>query len=131
MQSIVPQLRKSFGWPLHRVFALVLSAGAVLLSACSTPVQLQANKPVAPATLDEAKRYVDNREKSLEFLEYEMNEQARECYTRFFVASCLDDLRVQGAQIRRAHQEVQGKAEDMIRLDDYARKRTTDNKPLP
>ena len=110
-QGIVPQLRKSIGVRVQRLFTLIL------------PVQLQAAKPQAPNTLEQARAYVAEREKQLEFLEYELNEQSRACYKKFFVSSCLDDVRLQGAQIRRAHLEVQGKADDMIRLDEYANRR--------
>ena len=113
-QGIVPQV--------HRVFAWALPSAALLLAACST-VQLQATKPQAPDTLEQARAYVAERDQRLEFLEYELNEKSRACYEKFFVSSCLDDVRLQGAQIRRAHLEVQGKAEDMIRLDEYANRR--------
>jgi hypothetical protein len=121
-QGIVPQLRKSIGVRVQGLFTLVLPAFALVLTACST-VQLQASKPQAPNTLEQARAYVAERERQLEFLEYELNEQSRACYKKFFVSSCLDDVRLQGAQIRRAHLEVQGKAEDMIRLDEYANRR--------
>jgi len=121
-QGIVPQLRKSIGVRVQRLFALILPVSALVLAACST-VQLQAAKPQAPITLERARAYVAERERKLEFLEYELNEQSRACYKKFFVSSCLDDVRLQGAQIRRAHLEVQGKAEDMIRLDEYANRR--------
>ncbi|EDM84184.1 MULTISPECIES: hypothetical protein [unclassified Limnobacter] len=121
-QGIVPQLRKSIGVRVQGLFTLVLPAFALVLTACST-VQLQASKPQAPNTLEQARAYVAERERQLEFLEYELNEQSRACYNKFFVSSCLDDVRLQGAQIRRAHLEVQGKAEDMIRLDEYANRR--------
>ncbi|WP_291812219.1 hypothetical protein [Limnobacter sp.] len=121
-QGIVPQLRKSIGVRVQGLFTLVLPAFALVLTACST-VQLQASKPLAPNTLEQARAYVAERERQLEFLEYELNEQSRACYNKFFVSSCLDDVRLQGAQIRRAHLEVQGKAEDMIRLDEYANRR--------
>ncbi|MBU0540945.1 MAG: hypothetical protein V7542_11250 [Limnobacter sp.] len=121
-QGIVPQLRKSIGVRVQRLFTLILPVSALVLAACST-VQLQAAKPLAPNTLEQARAYVAEREKQLEFLEYELNEQSRACYNKFFVSSCLDDVRLQGAQIRRAHLEVQGKADDMIRLDEYANRR--------
>jgi cell division protein FtsL len=121
-QGIVPQLRKSIGVRVQRLFTLILPVSALVLAACST-VQLQAAKPQAPNTLEQARAYVAEREKQLEFLEYELNEQSRACYKKFFVSSCLDDVRLQGAQIRRAHLEVQGKADDMIRLDEYANRR--------
>ena len=121
-QGIVPQLRKSIGVRVQGLFTLVLPAFALVLTACST-VQLQASKPQAPNTLEQARAYVAERERQLEFLEYELNEQSRACYKKFFVSSCLDDVRLQGAQIRRAHLEVQGKADDMIRLDEYANRR--------
>jgi hypothetical protein len=121
-QGIVPQLRKSIGVRVQGLFTLVWPAFALVLTACST-VQLQASKPQAPNTLEQARAYVAERERQLEFLEYELNEQSRACYNKFFVSSCLDDVRLQGAQIRRAHLEVQGKAEDMIRLDEYANRR--------
>lgn len=122
-QGIVPQLVKPFVLPVPRMFALLTPAAALLLAACST-VQLQANKPVPPSTLEQARAYVANREQTLEFLEYELNQKSRACYKKFFVSSCLDDVRLQGAEIRRAHLEVQGKAEDMIRLNDYANRRS-------
>jgi len=122
-QGIVPQLPKPFVVWVQRMFALVLPASALLLAACST-VQLQATTPQAPDTLEQARTYVAERDQRLEFLEYELNEKSRACYKKFFVSSCLDDVRLQGAQIRRAHLEVQGKAEDMIRLNDYANRRS-------
>lgn len=122
-QGIVPQLPKPFVVWVQRMFALVLPASALLLAACST-VQLQATAPKAPDTLEQARAYVADRDQKLEFLEYELNEKSRACYKRFFVSSCLDNVRLQGAQIRRAHLEVQGKAEDMIRLNDYANRRS-------
>ncbi|VWX33936.1 MULTISPECIES: hypothetical protein [unclassified Limnobacter] len=121
-QGIVPQLVKSFGVRVQGLFTRILPASALLLAACST-IQLQASKPQAPNTLDQARAYVAEREKQLEYLEYELNEQSRACYKKFFVSSCLDDVRLQGAQIRRAHLEVQGQAEDMIRLNEYANRR--------
>lgn len=126
-QGIVPQLVKPFAAKARRAFSCAIPAAALLLAACST-VQLQATKPAAPNTLDEARAYVDSRDRTLEFLEYELNERSRACYKKFFVSSCLDDVRLQGAEIRRAHLEVQGKADDMIRLNDYAnRKQRTTN----
>lgn len=122
-QGIVPQLRKSIGVRVHGLFTLALPAAVFIMAGCST-VQLEASKPQVPNTLEQARVYVAEREKQLEFLEYELNEQARACYKKFFVSSCLDDVRLQGAQIRRAHLEVQGKAEDMIRLDEYANRRS-------
>jgi hypothetical protein len=122
MRGIVPQLLKSIGVTVQGLFTRVLPVLALLLVACST-VQLQAGKPQAPATLADARAYVAGRDKQLEFLEYELNQQSRACYEKFFVSSCLDDVRLQGAQIRRAHLEVQGKADDMIRLDEYANRR--------
>ena len=122
-QGIVPQLVKPFAPMVRRLFVSMLPAAAVLLSACST-VQLQASKPIAPSTLDEARAYVGSREQTLQFLEYELNERSRACYKKFFVSSCLDDVRMQGAEIRRAHLEVQGKADDMIRLDGYANRKS-------
>ncbi|WP_138518064.1 hypothetical protein [Limnobacter alexandrii] len=122
-QGIVPQLVKSSGVRMQGLLTRILPASALVLAACST-VQLQASKPQAPNTLEQARAYVAEREKQLEYLEYELNEQSRACYNKFFVSSCLDDVRLQGAQIRRAHLEVQGKAEDMIRLDEYANRRS-------
>lgn len=122
-QSIVPQLVKPFAPLVRRLFASMLPAAALVLSACST-VQLQASKPTAPATLDEARAYVASREQTLQFLEYELNERSRACYKKFFVSSCLDDVRLKGAEIRRAHLEVQGKADDMIRMDGYANRKS-------
>ncbi|KYP10693.1 MAG: hypothetical protein A0129_11580 [Limnobacter sp. CACIAM 66H1] len=121
-QGIVPQLNKCIGVVALRLFTIVLPASFLVLTACST-VQLQASKPQAPNTLEQARAYVAERDRQLEFLEYELNEQSRACYKKFFVSSCLDEVRLQGAQIRRAHLEVQGKAEDMIRLDEYANRR--------
>jgi len=121
-QGIVPQLVKPIREWVQGLFMRVFPASALLLVACST-VQLQASRPQAPNTLEQARAYVADRERQLEFLEYELNEQSRACYNKFFVSSCLDDVRLQGAQIRRAHLEVQGKAEDMIRLNDYANRR--------
>ncbi|MEW6205556.1 MAG: hypothetical protein AB1516_09550 [Pseudomonadota bacterium] len=122
-QGIVPQLVKSPSVRMQGLLTRILPASALVLAACST-VQLQASKPQAPNTLEQARAYVAEREKQLEYLEYELNEQSRACYNKFFVSSCLDDVRLQGAQIRRAHLEVQGKAEDMIRLDEYANRRS-------
>lgn len=122
-QGIVPQLVKSSSVRMQGLLTRILPASALVLAACST-VQLQASKPQAPNTLEQARAYVAEREKQLEYLEYELNEQSRACYNKFFVSSCLDDVRLQGAQIRRAHLEVQGKAEDMIRLDEYANRRS-------
>lgn len=122
-QGIVPQLVKPFVLAVPRMFALLTPTTVLLLAACST-VQLQADKPTPPNTLDEARAYVAQRERMLEYLEYEMNQKSRACYKKFFVSSCLDEVRLQGAQIRRAHLEVQGKAEDMIRLNDYANRRS-------
>lgn len=126
-QGIVPQLPGSVVWPVRSLSMVVLSTVCLALSACST-VQLKTPVPNPPATLQEARNYVDNRERVLEFLEYEMNVESRACYERFFVSSCLDEVRMQGAQLRRAHLEVQGKAEDMIRLEDYANRRARDSK---
>ena len=123
MQAIVPQLVKRSALLLRRLFASLLPAAVVVLSACST-VQLQASKPVVPSTLNEAKAYVESRDQQLQFLEYELNERSRACYKKFFVSSCVDDVRLQGAEIRRAHLEVQGKADDMIRLDGYANRKS-------
>jgi len=121
-QGIVPQLVNPFGRTLKCRLLTMVPVCLTLLSACST-VQLQATKPAAPETLEQARAYVANRDRTLEFLDYELNEQSRACYDRFFVSSCLDNVRLQGAEIRRAHLEVQGKAEDMIRLNDYANRR--------
>ena len=67
-QGIVPQLRKSIGVRVQGLFTLVLPAFALVLTACST-VQLQASKPQAPNTLEQARAYVAERERQLEFLE--------------------------------------------------------------
>ncbi|WP_370261131.1 hypothetical protein [Limnobacter sp.] len=129
-QGIVPQLLSQLArrcnalagavWALGRlVFAAVAT---LVLAACASSVQLRAQPPAPPATLEEAKAYVASRERVMEHLEYELNQQSIACYKRFFVASCLDDVRLQGAKLRRAHLEVQGQADDMIRLDEYAKR---------
>ncbi|HEX4855645.1 MAG TPA: hypothetical protein VFV28_02460 [Limnobacter sp.] len=120
-QGIVPQLGKRFGGYMLRPLACCVPAFALMLAACST-VQMQASKPLAPTTLEEARGYVAGRERAMEFLEYELNQKSRECYERFFVSSCLDEVRLKGAELRRAHLEVQGQAEDLIRLDEYGRR---------
>ena len=122
------RLVQPFALKVPRPFFAMVPASLLLLSACST-VQLQASKPTPPASLEEARKYVGNRERTLEFLEYELNEKSRDCYKKFFVSSCLDDVRLQGAEIRRAHLEVQGQAEDMIRLNDYAQRRSKKTSP--
>lgn len=125
-QGIVPHLLNPFALKVPRPFFAVVPACLLLLNACST-VQLQANQPTAPDTLEQARAYVASHDKTMAFLDYELNEQSRACYNRFFVSSCLDEVRLQGSQMRRAHLEVQGKAEDMIRLHDYANRKV--NKP--
>lgn len=77
---------------------------------------------MTPNNLDEAQRYMAGREKALEVLDYELNRQERACYKRFFVSSCVDQVRLKGAELRRAHLEVQGKAEDVIRLVEYGKR---------
>ncbi|HEX4843586.1 MAG TPA: hypothetical protein VFV57_07930 [Limnobacter sp.] len=133
-QGIVPQLfgldqipgfaRFSHLGPAGRLALLFAVSG--LATGCAGSVQLKAQAPLPPATLQEAKTYVASRERALEFLEYEINQQTIACYDRFFVASCLDQVRLQGAKLRRAHLEVQGQADDIIRLDEYAKRQTKD-----
>ena len=121
----MPQLVNRFVAHMRRKPAtclpLCMPAISLLLTACST-VQLQASRPLAPTTLEEARGYVASRERAMEFLEYESNQRSRECYQRFFVSSCLDEVRLKGAELRRAHLEVQGQAEDLIRLEEYGRR---------
>jgi hypothetical protein len=121
--SIVPQLGKSLVRHLHARFFLLVSVLSMLLVACSS-VQLQVSKPLFPTTIEEARAYMADRDRKRKFLEYELIEQSRACYKKFFVANCLDDVRQQGVKIRRSHLEVQGRAEDMIRLDDYTNRRS-------
>lgn len=126
-QGIVPQLPDSFAMPVRTMLVALILVFPLFLVSCSS-VQLQANQPVQPNSLDEARAYMASRDEALRFLEYELNEQSRACYKNFFVSSCLDDVRLQGAEIRRAHLEVQGKAEDIIRLNDYSNRRSRNTK---
>lgn len=120
-QGIVPQLHKPVAVRMQRVFAAVLPVVALGLGACST-VEIRSERPMTPNNLDEAQRYMAGREKALEVLDYELNRQERACYKRFFVSSCVDQVRLKGAELRRAHLEVQGKAEDVIRLVEYGKR---------
>lgn len=127
-QGIVPQLARHVGLRLRQQALVVLLGASVGLTACSS-VKLQSSAPPSPATLDEARAYVAKRDKQLEVLDYELNQATIACYDRFFVSSCLDDVRLKGAQLRRSHLEALGAASDMIRLDDYAKRRSS-NKPV-
>ncbi len=95
------------------------------LAGCST-VSLQVQQPQMPSNVEQARAYMASREQQLIGLEYELNQQERACYERFFVADCLDRLRLQRAAYRRAHVLAQDRAQDLIREQDYAkRKRET------
>lgn len=122
VKGIVPQLGRRF---VGCVFTGLLSVGGMLGVAGCAHVQVSAAKPQEPASLEEAKAYMRTREHQLQVLDYELNQQTIACYERFFVSSCLDDVRLQGARLRRAHLEAQGKARDLIRLDEYAKRRSS------
>ncbi|MCQ8896237.1 hypothetical protein NQT62_07290 [Limnobacter humi] len=125
-QGILPQLypMKAIGRPSRMP---VLLCGAVLSLAACAGVQLQTPYPEPPATVDQAKAYMAARDQALANLDYEINQKTRECYSRFFVSDCLDKVRIEGAKLRRAHLEIQGQAGDLIRLDDYSKRRAGKN----
>ncbi|HEX4918405.1 MAG TPA: hypothetical protein VFV43_10945 [Limnobacter sp.] len=133
-QGIVPQLFRldqvlgleQFAHIGHVAKFVLLIGMGLLVAGCASSIQLKSQAPLPPTTLQDAKTYAAGRERALEFLEYEINQQSIACYERFFVASCLDQVRLQGAQLRRAHLEVQGQAEDIIRLDEYAKRQNKD-----
>lgn len=127
VKGIVPQLEGCF---VGRAFTGLLSIGVMLGVAGCAHVQVPVMMPKEPTTLEEAKAYMSNRNQQLQVLDYEINQQTIACYERFFVSSCLDDVRLQGARLRRAHLEVQGKANDLIRLDEYATRRSS-SQPQP
>ena len=129
--SSVPQLARWFSQQLHRLaLAVGLPVFASMLFACSS-VPLQSVKPAMPANLAEANEYIQTRYRQLEILDYELNEQMRACYKRFFVSGCVDDVRALKADYRRRHVEVQGAAMDMIRLDEYAKRRNGKTEDSP
>lgn len=100
----------------HVLFSLALAG-------CAT-VSLQAVLPTAPSTLADARQYMATREQQLEFLEYELNQQTRACYEKFFISACVDAVRERGTAYRRAHLEIQDQASEMIRLDAYAKRQS-------
>ena len=120
-QGIVPQLGKFLGdfGSLKTPFVCLCFLGA--LTGCAS-VDLKAQRPPAPVDLKQAREYVAERDRLLSYLDYELNEKSRACYDRFFVSRCLEEVRIQGAALRRAHLEVQGKAEDIIRMDAYGKR---------
>lgn len=120
VKSIVPQLRLPVVGP---VSSRLMHLGVVLGVFGCAHVQVPVRAPQTPATVEEAKAYIAGRDKQLQILDYELNQQTIACYEKFFVSSCLDDVRLQGARLRRAHVEAQGQANDLIRLDDYAKRR--------
>jgi hypothetical protein len=94
---------------------------AVALWGCST-VSLRTENPSPPMTLEEAKLYMASHDGRIKMLEFELNQQSRACYERFFVSDCLDEVRQKGAALRRAHLEAQGAAGDIVRLDNLQRR---------
>jgi hypothetical protein len=127
VKGIVPQLGQRF---VKCVFTGVLSVGGMLGVVGCAHVQVPVDVPKAPNTLDEAKAYMSGREQRMQVLDYEINQQTIACYERFFVSSCLDDVRLQGARLRRAHLEALGQARNLIRLDEYAKRRSS-GQPQP
>ena len=111
-KGIVPQRVRLCG---------LLALFAWALCGC-TAVSLRTEKPSPPMTLDEAKQYTASHDARMKALDYELNQQSRACYERFFVSDCLDAVRQQGAALRRAHLEAQGAASDLIRLDNLQRR---------
>lgn len=81
---------------------------------------MQSHKPDIPENYQQAQSYMAGREQQLAILDYELNEQTRACYKRFFVASCLDDVRAEKAELRRAHAEAADRAMDLIRMHNYS-----------
>lgn len=92
----------------------------VVLSACTSLPPMKSRKPEMPQNYEQAQSYMAGREQQLAILDYELNEQTRACYKRFFVASCLDDVRAEKAELRRAHAEAADRAMDLIRMHDYS-----------
>ena len=121
-QGIVPQLGSARA--LSVLTKCISAFTALGLSACAH-VNIPLQTPKTPSTLEEARAYINGRDAQLQILEYELNQQTIACYDHFFVSRCLDDVRLQGARLRRAHLEVQGHASDMIRLNDYNKRRAT------
>ncbi len=120
-QGIVPQLSKFLDHLGSLKTSLACLCFCGVLAGCAS-VDLKAQRPQAPVDLKQAREYVAQRDRMLSHLEYELNERSRACYKRFFVSRCLEDVRIQGAALRRAHLEVQGKAEDIIRMDEYGKR---------
>lgn len=120
-QGIVPQLEKFLGHfgPLKTMLTCLCMFSA--LAGCAT-VDLNARAPAPPMDLKQAREYVAQRDRLLSYLEYELNEKSRACYDKFFVSRCLEDVRIQGAALRRAHLEAQGQADDIIRMDEYGKR---------
>lgn len=109
--------------PIKGASKAVAACAVLFLSACSSIV-LDNPRVQTPGNLSEARALVANSERYRLDLEYELNEKTRACYDRFFVSSCVDNVRATAAQYRRAHLEAVAKAEDMIRLDEFSRKRS-------
>ena len=122
-QGIVPQLHPMKTTLLRGGTAMLMGTCVLAISGCAG-VQLQSPYPEPPATVEQAKAYMAERDKALANLDYEINQKTRACYDRFFVSDCLDKVRIEGAKLRRAHLETQGQAGDMIRLVDYAKRRS-------
>lgn len=120
-QGIVPQLGKFLSHFESLKTPLVCLCIFGALAGCAS-VDLKAQRPEEPVDLKQAREYVAERDRLLSYLDYELNEKSRACYDRFFVSRCLEDVRIQGAALRRAHLEAQGKADDIIRMDEYGKR---------
>lgn len=130
-QGIVPQAKghkaRASGsrvQPRQGLLGVALGLAVLALVGCAG-VRYDTQPPQKPATLSEARAYMAAVEPALARLDYEINQKTRACYDRFFVSSCVEDVRYEGAKLRRSYLEIKGEASDMIRLDDYNRRQAS------
>ncbi len=116
-------------WPhFLRVFVAVPLFSC--LAGCVS-VELSLQKPVKPLTHAEAEKYLNQKDQFLAELNQQLFEQERACYDRFLVSDCVDAVRANRADYKRAHIEAEATANEIIRLQRYKKKLNEKNNPKP
>lgn len=132
-QGILPQ-QGALGRIVDRSALVCLLVITGLIGACSS-VSINQPKPDTPVTPDEARRYLEKLPAQRQMVEYELNKKERDCYQRFFVSDCVDNVRTVRNDYMRAFLIAETKAAEIIRLERYQRrqmeKRTIDRTISP
>lgn len=99
--------------------AVCLFAGA--LAGCTT-VSVSQPQPEQPASLEQANVFLQRVDSLKARVDYELNQQERACYERFFVYDCVSEVREVRNAYRRSILTAESKAAEIIRLDRYTRR---------